>query len=112
MINKYLLFMLGSVVVAAISQILLKKAAKTHYNSYIREYLNVWVVSGYFLMIVSTLLTIMAYKGMDYKNGPIIEALGFSFVMVLSRIIYGEKITKKKIIGNILIFLGIIVFYS
>ena len=104
--------MLGSVVVAAISQILLKKAAKTHYNSYIREYLNVWVVSGYFLMIVSTLLTIMAYKGMDYNNGPIIEALGFSFVMVLSRIIYGEKITKKKIIGNILIFLGIIVFYS
>ena len=49
---------------------------------------------------------------MDYKNGPIIEAIGFSLVMILSRIFFAEKLTKKKILGNILIFLGIIVFYS
>lgn len=104
--------MLGSVVVASVSQILLKKAARNHYDSYIREYLNVWVVCGYALMVVSTLLTILAYRGMDYKNGPIIEAIGFSLVMILSRIFFSEKLTKKKILGNILIFLGIIVFYS
>lgn len=112
MINEYMLFMLGSVVVASISQLLLKKAADNHYNNFIREYLNIWVISGYFLMVVSTLLTIWAYKGLDYKNGPIIEALGFSFVMILSRIFFSEKITKKKILGNVLILIGIIVFYS
>lgn len=109
---EYILFMVGSVVVASISQILLKKAAKNQYSNFIREYLNFWVVSGYALMVASTLLTIMAYRGMDYKNGPIIEALGFSLVMLLSKIFFGERLTKKKILGNILIFAGILVFYS
>lgn len=104
--------MLGSVLVASVSQLLLKKAAKTKYANFIQEYLNIWVITGYILMVASTLLTIMAYRGLDYKNGPIIEALGFSFVMILSRIFFSEKLTKKKIAGNILIFLGIIIFYS
>jgi len=112
MINEYFLFMLGSVIVASVSQLLLKKAAGNHYENWLREYLNVWVVGGYFLMVISTLLTILAYRGLDYKNGPVIEALGFAFVMILSRIFYAEKITKKKLLGNILIFLGILVFYS
>lgn len=76
------------------------------------EYLNIWVISGYVLMVLSTLLTVVAYKGLDYKNGPIIESLGFVFVMILSRIFFREQLTKKKVIGNVFIFLGIFVFYS
>lgn len=109
---EYILFMLGSVVVASVSQILLKKAAKKHYINVIREYMNIWVVGGYFLMIISTLLTVLAYKGLDYKNGPVIEALGFPFVTILSYFIFKEKLTVKKIWGNILILIGIFVFYS
>ena len=63
------------------------------------------------MMVVSTILTILAFKGLDYKNGPIIESVGYVFVMVLSSIILKEKITKKKIAGNLLILLGILVFY-
>lgn len=63
------------------------------------------------MMIVSTILTIFAFKSLDYKNGPIIESIGYVFVMILSSIILKEKITKKKLIGNILILLGIMVFY-
>jgi len=106
------MFMLASVVVASFSQLLLKKAARTSYANYIREYLNVWVISGYVFMMASTLLTTLAYKGLDYKNGPVIEALGFAFVMILSRLFFDEKITKKKLVGNLLIFVGILVFYS
>ena len=112
MINEFFLLMLGSVLVASFSQLLLKKGAQNHYANVIREYLNVWVISGYTLMVVSTLLTILAYKGLDYKNGPIIESLGFVFVMILSRIFFGEKNTDKKVLGNGLIFLGILIFYS
>lgn len=104
--------MLSSVLVASVSQLLLKKGARNHYANVIREYFNVWVISGYALMVGSTLLTILAYRGLDYKNGPIIESLGFAFVMILSRIFFGEKITKRKVFGNILIFVGILVFYS
>jgi len=104
--------MLGSVVVASVSQLLLKKAAQKNYDNFIREYLNVWVISGYSFMLVSVLLTTLAYKGLDYKEGPVIEALGFVLIMILSKIFFGEKITKKKVVGNLLIFIGILVFYS
>ena len=80
--------------------------------SLLREYLNPWVISGYGLMVVSTLLTVGGYAGLEYKNGAVIESLGFMLVMLLSRLFFREKITKKKLIGNALILLGIAVFYS
>ena len=109
--SKYILFLLASVVVASFSQILLKKSALKTYGSVIREYLNPYVIVGYAMMVISTLLTILAYRGVDYKNGPVIDSVGFFLVMIWSRIFFGEKITKKKILGNILIFIGIFVFY-
>ena len=63
-------------------------------------------------MILSTLLTIAAYKKVDFKNGPVVESLGFIFVMVLSWVFFQEKITKRKLLGNLLILVGIVVFYS
>ena len=62
-------------------------------------------------MVVSTVLVILGLKGVPYKNEPIIESLGYIFVMILSNLILGEKITKKKIIGNLLILSGIILYY-
>ena len=110
--NEYYLLLLGSVIVASFSQILLKKSALKEYSSVWREYLNPWVISGYGLMVVSTLLTVGGYAGLEYKNGAVIESLGFVLVMLLSRLFFREKITKKKLIGNALILLGIVVFYS
>lgn len=63
------------------------------------------------MMVLSTLLTIFAYRGLDYKNGPIIESIGYILVMILSLIFFNEKVTKNKVIGNFLILLGILVFY-
>ena len=34
------------------------------------------------------ILTILAFKGLDYKNGPIIESVGYIFIMILSRFKY------------------------
>lgn len=107
-----MLLLVLSVVVASLSQILLKKSAERSYPSLLREYLNPWVISGYGLMVVSTLLTVGGYAGLEYKNGAVIESLGFVLVMLLSRLFFREKITKKKLIGNALILLGIVVFYS
>ena len=108
---KYMLILVISVLIASISQIILKKGAQKEYSSIIREYLNPFVIVGYGLMVVSTILTIFAFTGLDYKNGPIIESIGYLFVMVLSNILLKEKITKRKIVGNALILMGIFVFY-
>lgn len=63
------------------------------------------------MMVLSTILTILAFREIDYKNGPVIESLGYIFVMVLSRLLLKEKLTKKKVLGNVLILIGILVYY-
>ena len=50
-------------------------------------------------------------KGITKSRRDDIESLGYIFVMILSNLFLGEKITKKKIIGNFLILFGIVVYY-
>ncbi len=109
--SKYIILLVLAVLVSSVSQIILKKSASKTYNSIFREYFNLYVIIGYGLMVVSTVLVILGLKGVPYKNEPIIESLGYIFVMILSNLILGEKITKKKIIGNLLILSGIIIYY-
>lgn len=85
-----------SVFIAAVSQILLKKSALKKYTSVIWEYLNPYVIVGYGLMFGSTILTIIALKGMAYSNVPVIECLGYIFVMIMSRMFLGGKGDKEK----------------
>ena len=112
--DKYLpwILMALSVLVSAFSQILLKKSAKKTYSSHLKEYLNPYVIIGYGMMAAATILTIFAYKtGLYYKSGPVIESFGYVLIMVLSLFFFGEKITLKKLIGNGLVVLGIVIFY-
>lgn len=109
--SKYIILLILAVLVSSISQIILKKSASKKYNSILKEYLNPYVIIGYGLMVVSTVLVVLGLKGVPYKNEPIIESLGYIFVMFLSNRILKEKITKKKIIGNLLILVGIVIYY-
>jgi len=109
--NKGIILLLCSVLIASVSQIILKKSADSKHESFIKEYLNARVIIGYGMMFASTFFSIFAYRYVEYKNGPLIESLGYLFVMILSAIFLSEKITKKKVIGNLVILLGLIVFY-
>lgn len=110
-LSPYLLLILCSVVMASFAQILLKKATLKKYKSWIFEYLNPYVICGYGIMVIGMVLNVLAYRKVDYKNGPVIESLGFLFVMVLSWFFFKEKITKKKLFGNLIILLGVVIFY-
>lgn len=112
MINHYLLCMLISVSIASVSQILLKKSTFQDYDSVLKEYLNPWVIGGYGMLFLSMLMSVYAYSGVDFKNGPIIESLGNVFVPVLSWLVFGEKLSLRKIVGIFCIMMGIMVFYS
>lgn len=109
--SKYWLALFLAVVISALSQMLLKQGANKKYASVVLEYLNPWVISGYALMILSTLCIIYAYRGVAYKNGAIIESLGYLLIMFFSRLLFQEKITKKKLVGNLIILAGVLVFY-
>ena len=109
--NVYLLLLIGSVVVASFSQILLKKAAEKEYSSWIREYLNLNVIMGYGLMFLSLFMTMISYKGFEnFANVPLLESLGYVFVMFLSYFFFKEKITLRKSAGILLILIGIFVY--
>ena len=101
---------LCSVLISSISQILLKKSADRTYDSRLKEYLNPLVIIAYGMFFCSMMITMYCYKYVDVSAGPIFESAGYIFVGVLGYIFLKEKFTAKKIIGMLLIMLGIVIF--
>lgn len=108
--SSSVIIMICGCAVSAFSQILLKKSANKPHEGFWQQYLNRYVISGYVLLLVATLLSVWAYSGMSYKFGPPLESIGFIMITVLSALILKEKITKKKIFGVALIVIGILIF--
>ncbi|MBQ8092000.1 MAG: multidrug ABC transporter [Clostridia bacterium] len=110
--TQAVLAVLAAVFIASVSQLLLKAGANKSYPTLIRQYLNPYVVFGYALMVLSTLLFILAYHlGLGYKYGPVFEALAYPLILVFSFLFLKEKLTVKKIAGNLIIVAGIILFH-
>lgn len=95
---------------AAVSQILLKKSASMTHSSRIREYLNPYVILGYGGYALVLGLNIFLFTKMQYRYGVLSNSLAIVFVMLLSRKLLGENITKKKLLGAALIVSGVICF--
>ncbi|MBE5881027.1 MAG: multidrug ABC transporter [Lachnospiraceae bacterium] len=107
---SYILIYIGSVFVSSVSQVLLKSSAGKTYDSIWQEYLNPKVIFAYGMFFASSLITILAYKGVPLSMGPILEASGYIFVAVLSYLFLREKISKRKLAGLLAILIGIVVF--
>lgn len=108
--NIYILSAVSGVIIASFSQILLKKGAMRPHISFIRDYLNIPVVTGYAMMFLSVLMAMYAYRGLPMMTVPIIEALGFVLVPVLSFFFFKEKFTKCKFVGIVIIIAGVIIY--
>ena len=109
--NGFLLLALFSVVIASFSQVMLKLGAGKTYNSKIREYLNIYVISGYGMLFVSMIITVVAYSRLSYLSVPVVEAVGYILVPILSYFIFKEKLTKRKLLGILFILAGIVIYY-
>lgn len=104
-----LLFAAASLI-ASFSQMLLKKSASERHESVIREYLNFKVIAGYGMMFLSMLVCVYAYsRQVSMQSGAVMDSIGNLWVMILSFLIFREPITKKKLLGNLLIITGIVV---
>lgn len=109
--NMYVLILLCSVIIASISQVLLKKSAMKQYSSWIKEYLNVYVIVGYLMMFVSLFMTMIAYRGFEnFATVALFESLGYIFVLILGYFIFKEKISIKKLVGMAFIIFGIFIY--
>jgi drug/metabolite transporter (DMT)-like permease len=104
------IIMVCSALLAALSQVLLKLSANKKHGSFWEEYLNVQVIVGYGLLLLTMFMNIFAYRGIEYKFGPILNSLSYVFVAFFGMVLLKEKLSKQKAIGLIMIILGVVVF--
>lgn len=93
---------------SAVSQLILKKAADNPKYTGLRAYLNVPVILAYALFFGCMLLNVVALRTLDLTIASVLEASGYIYVMVLSALVLREKITPRKLIGNLVIIAGIV----
>ena len=109
--NKtFMLIMLTGTFFSAISQILLKQSANITYKTPLKEYLNWRVILAYGIFFGVLLLNTWCYTKVDMKFGPVIDTSAYAFVLIFSWRILNEKITYGKLIGNLIIILGILIY--
>ena len=102
--------LLFGVFISAVSQVLLKKAALKKYDSVLQEYLNPYVIIAYIIFVLSTLLSIVAYRGIPLSLGPVLEATSYIYVTVFGVKIFSEKLNWKKILALCFIVVGIMIY--
>lgn len=108
----YVILLIFSVFISALSQILLKKSAMVQHKSKIYEYLNIKVISAYILFFCAVCIDLIALKYVPVSFVPVIETSSYFFILILSRIIFKEKINLIQGIAIFLILLGIYIYVS
>lgn len=106
----YAAVLLFGVFISAVSQVLLKKAALKHYGNPLKEYLNPYVITAYAIFVLSTLLSIISYRGIPLSMGPVLEATSYIYVTFFGVKIFSEKVNWKKITALGLIICGILIY--
>lgn len=78
--------------------------------SYLGHFLaNPWVISSLLGAVIAAFAWIAALSKLDLSTAYPFVAGSFALVLVLSAIIFDEQLTAPKIIGAVLIVIGLIV---
>ena len=89
---------------------MVKVEANKKHESRLREYLNPMVITAYGIFFLSTFLTMYALKYVPLTYSPIIEPLSYIFVPVIGILVLKEKISKRRVLGIAIMFVGIVIF--
>lgn len=108
--SPYIWIMFGTTFFSAFSQILLKQSAEKTYKSFIYEYVNWRVVTAYIIYFIVLFVNTYAYTRVDMKYGSVIDTFSYVMVLALSFVILRERFTKKQLLGNLLIAIGIFIY--
>lgn len=112
-INWFYLLVVTGIFLSACSQLLLKKSADQQHSNFLTSMLNWRVILAYAIFFGSLFINITAMsKGVNLKDLPILESLGYVFVPILSCVILKEKIELRTIISILCILVGIYIFYQ
>ncbi|MCI9093833.1 MAG: multidrug ABC transporter [Coprobacillus sp.] len=104
----YFILLLISVLVSSLSQVVLKIGSNKDYSG-IYEYLNIYVISGYFMLGTSMILNVIAYTHVEYIIGVVIATLNYILVAIFSKFLLKEDFTKNKLIGMAIVIFGVFI---
>lgn len=99
-----------SVLVSAVSQVLLKKSSQKPHKSLIAEYLDPVVILAYAMFFGSTLLTMTAYKKVPLSMGPIFDCGSYILIIVFGVLFFKEKLTARKILAMLVLLSGVVIY--
>ena len=107
----YVLVLISSLLGVA-SQMMLKHSARKNYPSWWREYINLWVIGGYGIMVLSLLINLWAiHIGVLAQEVSIIECINYLLIPLAAWWIFKEPITRRKMVAIGIIIVGVIVFF-
>ena len=107
----YVLVLISSLLGVA-SQMMLKHSARKNYPSWWREYINLWVIGGYGIMVLSLLINLWAiHIGVLAQEVSIIECINYLLIPLAAWWVFKEPITKRKMVAIGVIIVGVIVFF-
>ena len=106
----YICIFIVGVFISSVSQIMLKTSAGRAYSSKLKEYLNPTVIVAYILFFGCTFISMFALKVVPLSMAPVLEASGYVFVAILSKVFLKEQISKKKMLGLGVIICGILIY--
>ena len=106
--NNGVIIYLITPLLSAVSQLMLKKAADNPKYPGLRAYLNLPVILAYGLFFGCMLLNVVALRTLDLTVASVLEASSYIYVMVLSWLFLKEKITRRRLLGNLIIIVGIV----
>lgn len=99
-----------SILLTSLAQILLKIGASKKRGTE-SIYLNRATISGYGILLLVTVLSVLALRGIELKVFyAAAYALNFILVAILSWKFLGEQLSQKRVAGIFLIAVGIVVF--
>lgn len=101
---------LSANLIAAVSQLFLKIAAGKNYKTWWRSYINPLVIIAYGMFFGTTILNVFALRHIPLALSAALGASGQIFVPAVSAIFLKEKISRKRLIGMLIIVVGIVVF--
>ncbi len=102
--------MIFGVLIAALSQIILKKAAVKRYDTWLGQYLNAPVIFAYAIFVVSSLCSVIALRVLPLSLMPAWNSSSYFFVTLFAYLIMKEKPNRKKLVGLGVILAGIAIF--
>ena len=109
--NPFYLLALFCQCLAAASQTLLKKSALKEHRGRFGDYLNPCVITGYLLLGICLLLSLINYRRLGYLRAVTLEPIGYILVLIIGRFVFGERLTPKRLLGMACILAGICFFH-